>query len=49
MNEDIKNTNENIKKWKKIGFPYVKKFIKFKNVYNKLKFYPKTNTFVKQG
>ena len=41
--------NENIKKWKKIGFPYVKKFIKFKNVYNKLKFYAKTNTFVKQG
>ena len=44
--------NENIEKWKKIGFPYVKKFIKFKNVYNKLKFYARIKTFVifdKQG
>ena len=44
--------DENIEKWTKLGFPYVKKFIKFKNVYNKLKFYARTKTFVifdKQG
>ena len=39
------NEKDEIIKWKKIGFPYVKKFINPKKIYKKLIFYAKNKTF----